>query len=1368
MTRTLSVRGGRPEPLGVEIAKDGVNVAVWSAHATAIWFCLFDETGTEEIARVPLRERLGPVHYAVIGGVRPGDRYGFRAEGPFVPEAGHLFNPAKLLVDPLAAALDRPFQPAASVFDRRRQGATTDDIDSARDVPKAIVMAPPAGPRVAPPTVAPADRVTYELSVRAFTKLNPDVPEGMQGTLAGLTAPAPLQHLRDLGVTTIELMPLAAWIDERHLPPLGLSNAWGYNPIVFAAPDPRVVPGGWSEIRAAVDRLHAVGLEVILDVVVNHTGESDADGPMVSLRGLDNASYYRLASGRPGEFVNDTGCGNTLALDRPHVVRLVMDSLRRWTLWGGIDGFRFDLATVLGRRAEGFDPAAPLISAITQDPVLARLKIVAEPWDLGPGGYRLGGFPPAWFEWNDQYRDTVRRFWRGDARMIGDLATRVSGSSDVFAGKRPSRSVNFVTAHDGFTLRDLVSYGTKHNEANGEENRDGRDENFSWNNGVEGETAEPSVVAARRRDEINLLATLLLSRGTPMLSMGAELGHTQHGNNNAYAQDNATTWINWARKDEALIRTIRRLIDVRRAHPALTRDAFLTGRPTDDHDAADAVWLARDGRAMDSSDWSDAAARTLALQLTTPATDEVRDDCVVVVLNADRHANAQMLPMPRRDHRWRVAFETRDGETRPGEAPQSWTVAPRSVVLFAQHPVERARATGSGSDDLDALARSVGIASEWWEISGRHHRVSDDTKRALLAAMGLPASTAGEVRDARDAVAARLRAGVVPRMSMADEGEPIAIPLPERRGIVLPARLLAVSEAGEVRRLSLTIGRGDKGGLVGRLPPLPAGVWHVQDERAPNDVGTLIVAPQTCHLPESLRREAGAFGVSAQLYGLRRGSDQGIGDFTALGGLAAAAGHAGAAVVGINPLHALFGFDRTRASPYYPSDRRFIDELYLDVEALCADLESPSGRAALAASAGVFADLRAAATIDYPAVAAAKRRVLDAIFSDFDARPGSDRLKAAYSAFVTAEGAELQAFAAFEARSSALSGDLQSAARFATFVQWAGDRQLAVAAAAGRHAGLSIGLYRDLAVGAAPDGAEVASGGDRFARDVSIGAPPDAFSDQGQVWGVTPWSPLALVDAGLLPFRQLIEANMRHAGALRIDHVLGLRRQFWVPEGADAKDGAYIAFPEQAMHAMLRLLSRRMGVAVVGEDLGTVPDGLREALARSEILGTRVMPFERDGGGLRPPSAYPPLSVSCAATHDLPPLAAWWAGDDLAERRQIGLLPASEFDRAMAERMAEKRVWISAIETAGLGRFSAEGEPTSDLLAAIHRFLAMSPSALVLVQAEDLAGSRAILNVPGTDRERPNWRARLDSPIERIFASPLAQTVLAAFEGRKA
>jgi glycogen debranching enzyme GlgX len=1364
----LTVRGGRPEPLGVDIGEGGVNVAVRSAHATAIWFCLFDETGAEEIVRVRLSERLGPVHHGWIAGVKPGDRYGLRAEGPYDPQAGHLFNPAKLLIDPYAAVLDRPFRLATSMFDRRRQCAATDGVDSAPDVPKAIVTLPPSAQRdAAPPAIRASDRVVYELSVRAFTKLHPDVPGPLRGTLAGLTAPGPLTHLRDLGITTVKLMPLAAWIDERHLPPLGLSNAWGYNPVVFGAPDPHLVPGGWNEIRAAVDRLHAAGLEVLLDVVVNHTGESDADGPTLSLRGLDNAGYYRLSADRPGEFVNDTGCGNTLSLDRPHVVRLVMDSLRRWALWGGIDGFRFDLATVLGRRADGFDPAAPLLTAIAQDPVLSQLTLVAEPWDLGPGGYQLGHFPPPWFEWNDRFRDTVRRFWRGDAGLIGDLATRISGSSDVFAGKRPSRSVNFVTAHDGFTLRDLVSYATKHNDANGEQNRDGRDENFSWNNGVEGETAEAAIVAARRRDQKNLLATLLLSRGTPMLSMGADLGHSQRGNNNAYAQDNATTWVHWANRDRDLVETVRRLVTLRREHRAVRCDTFLTGR-ADADEPADVTWLARDGEPMTSSEWSNAGVKSLACRLFVPAVDGDRADDVVIVLNASREGIVQTLPALRDGEEWDCAFETSTGECRPVESDRTWRIAPRTVAVFEPRRRTRTVSDPPASDALDRLARMVGIAPEWWEISGRHHRVSDETKRAMLASMGLPAGSSGEVRDALGEMTARERARLLPRITIANDGEPVVMPLSERRSAAIPARLIAVSEAGEARMIPLQIGRGERGDLVGWLTALPAGIWRLSRERQPDATATLIVAPKACYLPEPLQRERGAYGVSAQLYGLRRPGDQGVGDLTTLAHLAVAAGQAGAAVVGINPLHALFGFDRTRASPYYPSDRRFIDELYIDVEALCEELNSAAGRAALAANASLFADLRAAATIDYPAVAAAKRRVLAAIFADFDARPATDRLTAEYLAFVAAGGTALQAFAAFEAKSIvSLQENADHGTRFAAFVQWAADRQLTAAAAGGRQAGLSVGLYRDLAVGAAPDGAEVASGGRRFVRNVSIGAPPDAFSEQGQVWGVTPWSPLALLDEGLLPFRQLIEANMRHAGALRIDHVLGLRRQFWVPEGAEAKDGAYIAFPEQAMQATLRLLSHRMGVAVVGEDLGTVPEGLRDAMAQSAILGTRVMPFERDTAGLLPPSGYPRLTVSCAATHDLPPLAAWWAGDDLVERERIGILPATEVGRAKAERTAEKQSWTAALEAAGLGAFPAAGELSAELLAAIHRFLSISPSALVLVQAEDLAGSRAIVNVPGTDSERPNWRARLDNPIENIFSSPQSRTVLSAFALRK-
>ena len=623
---------GWPEPLGVVPAAGGVNVAVFSAHAEAIEICLFDADGTTERARLRLPGRTGPVFHGHLPGVAPGTSYGLRAHGPWRPAAGHRFNPAKLLLDPFATAIDRPFRLVPALFDPPGAGFP-DPADSAAMMPKGIVLPLPA-PLPAPPPFAWDRQVIYELHVRGFTRRHPAIPPALRGTFAGLGHPAALAHLRALGVTAVELMPCAAWLDERHLPPLGLTNYWGYNPVALCAPDPRLAPGGWAEVRVAVAALQAAGIAVLVDVVLNHTGEGDPLGPTVSLRGLDNATYYRLHPDEPARCIDDAGCGNTLALDRQPVLRLAMEALRTWALRAGVDGFRLDLATTLGRRADGFDPAAPLLAAMAQDPVLRGLAIIAEPWDIGPGGYRLGAFPPGWGEWNDRYRDTVRRFWRGDGGMLGELATRFAGSADVFAPPRPvSRSINFITAHDGFSLADLVAYTGKHNAANGEANRDGTDNNLSWNNGAEGPSDHPVVRARRARDVRALLATLLLSRGTPMLSMGDEAGRTQHGNNNAYAQDNPLSWFDWEGMNRDLLGFTARLVRARRDCPALRGAAALTGAAVDAAGVPDVAWYAADGQPMTADRWNDARNRTLLAALYAPATLTEAADRVLVVLH---------------------------------------------------------------------------------------------------------------------------------------------------------------------------------------------------------------------------------------------------------------------------------------------------------------------------------------------------------------------------------------------------------------------------------------------------------------------------------------------------------------------------------------------------------------------------------------------------------------------------------------------------------------------------------------------------------------------------------------------------------------
>lgn len=549
--------------------------SVRAPDATRLWLCLFEGAVEHRIAM----ERQGSDHVATIAGVGPGQAYGFRADGPWAPEAGYWFDPSNLLVDPRAVLLDRPF-----VQDPR---LALHGFDTAPLVPRAILPEPLPSRPLEPPRFAPGGLI-YEINVRGFTMRHPDIPEHQRGTIGALAHPAILDHLRALHVGAVELMPIMAWIDERHLPPLGLRNIWGYNPVVPMALDPRLAPGGLVEVRATVDALHAAGIGVILDLVFNHSGETDVAGPILSLRGLDNRGYYAHAP--DGRLINDTGTGNTLDFGNPAVRALALDSLRHCVTAFGVDGFRFDLATVLAR-GPGFDPDAPFFAELAACPLLADRILIAEPWDIGPGGYQLGNFPGNWLEWNDRYRDDVRRFWRGDGEA-GVFATRLCGSADIFGGTR-SRGVSFIAAHDGLTLADLVSHAERHNHANGEDNRDGHGENLSWNNGAEGATDDPEVLARRAADARALIATLFATRGTIQLTAGDEFGRSQQGNNNAYAQDNALGWVDWDGRDRALEAFAFDCARWRAAWPAIAGPDYLE----------DAEWHDLDGRLMTPALW---------------------------------------------------------------------------------------------------------------------------------------------------------------------------------------------------------------------------------------------------------------------------------------------------------------------------------------------------------------------------------------------------------------------------------------------------------------------------------------------------------------------------------------------------------------------------------------------------------------------------------------------------------------------------------------------------------------------------------------------------------------------------------------------
>lgn len=615
--------------LGATITYDGVAFAVQSTHAEGVQVCLYDTEGKHELSRLAMKTQGNGRFTLLVPDLEEGARYGFRACGTYDPDRGLWFDPSKLLVDPYAKQLDRPYRydPRLSEF----------GFDTADMVPKAIVVADRTVAQK--PPLFHKGGLIYELGVRPFTMLHPDVPDHERGTLKALAHPSVIAHLKRIGVDAIELLPITAWIDERHLPPLGLTNGWGYNPVTFMALDPRLAPGGMTELAQTVAELHRHGIGVILDLVFNHTGESDRFGASLSFRGLDNLTYYRHHPDHPGELINDTGTGNTLACDHPTVRRMIVDSLRHFVLNSGVDGFRFDLGTILGRGHEGFSAHSDTLKAIAEDEVLADRILIAEPWDIGPGGYQLGNFPASFLEWNDRARDDIRCYWRGDPSKTGTLANALAGSSDIFArhGETQTRTVNFIAAHDGFTLKDLVSYAHKHNEANGEENRDGHNENHSWNNGIEGDTPLAAVVSARRRDVKALLSTLFATRGTIMLTAGDEGGRSQQGNNNAYAQDNEITWLDWEKLDEELIAHTAELAALRRRFPVFSELSFFSGN-------GDIAWLNEFGEPMTIAEWEQPERTQLTMLLSTDDHTVSEQAKLAVVFNRSHAAQQICLP----------------------------------------------------------------------------------------------------------------------------------------------------------------------------------------------------------------------------------------------------------------------------------------------------------------------------------------------------------------------------------------------------------------------------------------------------------------------------------------------------------------------------------------------------------------------------------------------------------------------------------------------------------------------------------------------------------------------------------------------------
>jgi isoamylase len=706
---------GRPYPLGSTWDGEGVNFALFSEHAEKVELCLFDAGGRRENLRVALPEQTDMVWHGYLPEVRPGQLYGYRVYGPYAPEQGHRFNHHKLLLDPYGKQVQGAIRWSDSHFGykvgHKQEDLSFDRRDDAAGMPKNRVIdnAFTWGSDRAP-CIPWHQTVIYELHVKGFTMCHPEVPPQLRGTYAGLASAPVIEYLTRLGVTSIELMPVHAFVDDRQLVERGLRNYWGYNSIGYFAPEPRyLATGSVTEFKTMVKILHSAGLEVILDVVYNHTAEGNHLGPTLSLKGIDNSTYYRLVSGSP-RFYNDyTGTGNTLNMRHPRVLQLIMDSLRYWVLEMHVDGFRFDLAATLARELHEVDRLGAFLDIIHQDPVLSQVKLIAEPWDLGEGGYQVGNFPVGWAEWNDRYRDTVRSYWKGDRGVVGDLAYRLTGSSDLYghSGRRPYASVNFVTSHDGFTLQDLVSYNEKHNEANGENNRDGNNDNRSWNCGVEGPAVDPNIQALRAKQKRNLLATLFLSQGVPMMYAGDAIGHTQMGNNNAYCQDNSISWLTWVLQpdDRNLLAFVQRMINLRKRHPVFRRRHFFQGRPIKGANVKDVLWLNPRGLEMSEEEWRDAALCCLGMFLAGQGLEEtdergrkLGDENFLVLLNAHHEDVKFALPVFHAGFRWTAWMDTSrdEGLHSAGmyDSGASYPLQARSLVVLMER---RGNGGGNGS-----------------------------------------------------------------------------------------------------------------------------------------------------------------------------------------------------------------------------------------------------------------------------------------------------------------------------------------------------------------------------------------------------------------------------------------------------------------------------------------------------------------------------------------------------------------------------------------------------------------------------------------------------------------------------------------------
>lgn len=1271
MAQDYATSKGKPKPLGSTVFEDGINFALFSAHAVSVMLCLFSADGKSETQRISLTQKTGDVWHCHVKGLQAGQLYGYRVDGPYLPKKGHRFNVNKLLIDPYAKGLFGELIQHDALYgyiaDAPEADLSFDTRDSAPYMPKCV-----AGPLrlgwsdAAKPNVPLMDTIIYEAHVKGLTKRHPDVPHAHRGTLSGLADPAIISHLKELGVTAIELLPVQSFVSEPRLIDLGLTNYWGYNPInYFALHKPYFGKDGAQSWSVAIDALHAAGIEIILDVVYNHTAEGWALGPTLSFRGIDNLSYYQLQEDAR-YYVNHSGCGNTLNMSHEAVLSLTLDSLRYWAKEMRVDGFRFDLGPILGRNPDEFNPQAKFFTEIANDPILSNVKMIAEPWDIGPRGYQLGNFPNGWSEWSDQYRDTVRSFWRGDAGAHQTLAGKLLGSAKTFepSGRTPQAAINFIAAHDGFTLRDTVSYNHKHNQANGENNRDGHGHNLSDNMGVEGPTDVEFINAVRLKRSKNMLATLLLSQGVPMLLGGDEIGHSMRGNNNAYCQDNDITWLNWADQSSELLAFSRQLIALRKSKPHFRQTDYQHGELLPKTDVQNSDWIRADGRHMHPGDWENPDFKCFALLLSMP-----KEDTLALVFNRGGDISAPWI-----DDKWTRDLTTADMQT--GHIIPADSVSVFTHKGYFTRPDYHEKA-------INEAARAYKFVDSYRDINGKIHTASLKTKAKLLVALGI------------------------------DLKEPKNVD----------------------------------------MAPYPAPSHNHKVYGA-----------------DGLREKGRCWGVTAALYGLRSNRNWGIGDFEDLAVLSEIMASKGADFIGINPVHALFPSAPYLYAPYSPSSRQFLNVMLIAPDKIpdlpkdfTVDIKS----------------LNAAEFVDYEAVYDAKMKAFETAYSAFSRlNPASARRKA-FMKFTAENGVALHNHALFDALFETLPESKQNydgwknfdkkytdpnsnACRdfaekqaprieFYAYLQWIAETQLKAAQSRAKAAGMSIGIYLDFAVGIVSGGAGAWHNKTAFVNDVSLGAPGDLANPDGQVWNLAPFNPQVLVQNNYEPYRGALRKAMSLGGAIRIDHILGHLRSFWIPSDAP---GGYVNYPFDGLMQMIAEESQSQKCVVFGEDLGTVPDDFKDRMSGYDLMGCNVVLIERNSEGqLKARDTLRELSITSLSNHDFPTIMGYWNHEDFRWREALGI--GSDTATLMAEkrRREDDKSALLNLAKAQISDVGTLGAMTPKLMANLHAYFAASKVMVFAIQLDDLMMEPMQANVPGTTDQQPNWQRRAKMTLNDIAAN---------------